>query len=104
MSKCGLRVTGGIVDAIGFPSRNSVFNQRIPRTLENKLLSVSYHGDTTVIMNKGKELFSVRLTPENAEYLRAKGGQYRGRISELINLAIHEMRQGQEVKKPRRKS
>jgi hypothetical protein len=55
-------------------------------------------------MSDKKQLFSVRMTPENAEYLNAKGGNYRGRISELINLAVHEMRQAQEWRKEMRKA
>jgi hypothetical protein len=54
-------------------------------------------------MSNKKELFSVRMTPENAEYLHAKAGSYRGRVSELINLAVHEMKQTQEWRKEMRK-
>ena len=55
-----------------------------------------------VMSNKSKELFSVRMTPENAEWLHTKAGNYRGRMSELINLAVHEMRQGMEWRKANR--
>ena len=54
-------------------------------------------------MKSKKQLFSVRMTPENAEYLHSKSGNYRGRTSELINLAVHEMRQAQEWRKEMRK-
>jgi hypothetical protein len=53
--------------------------------------------------NKTKEQFSVRMTPENAEWLHTKAGNYRGRVSELINLAVHEMRVGMEWRKELRK-
>ena len=40
---------------------------------------------------------SVRFGVVNAEWLRVKGGERRGRVAELVELAVTEMRQNMEV-------
>ena len=39
---------------------------------------------------------SVRFGVVNAEWLRVKGGERRGRVAELVELAVTEMRQNME--------
>ena len=47
---------------------------------------------------------SVRFGVVNAEWLRVKGGEGRGRIAELVELAVTEMRQGMESREKKGKS
>lgn len=46
---------------------------------------------------------SVRFTLENWEWLQGKAKDKRGRMAELVELAVTEMRQGMEGKAMRKK-
>ena len=46
---------------------------------------------------------SVRFGVVNWEWLKVKGGERRGRVAELVELAVTEMRQGMEGKAMKRK-
>lgn len=52
--------------------------------------------------DKGK-LFTMRFTLDNEAWLLLKASKRRGGMSELVNLAVTEMRQGQEYKKTRKR-
>ena len=45
----------------------------------------------------------VRFGVVNAEWLRVKGGERRGRVAELVELAVTEMRQNMEVREKKGK-